>query len=300
MPSTFSPFRYPGGKNQLYPFIKNLLEINTINGTYIEPFAGGSAVGLKLLFNHDVNHIVINDFDPSIYAVWHTILNHPDFLIKRIKQVPFDYYNAGDDATNIQYWKKQHELYFENMGNPTSLDAAFSTFFLNRTNVSGIITGGPLGGWGQTKTKISARFNKATMIKKIIDIYNKRESITVSNVDAIKLIPKIHNQYDANNTFIFFDPPYVNQGGHLYFSSLSRDDHKLLSDKILSLNKYKWIVTYDHQPIVNDLYQRADGRYEYQLNYSANIKNRGKAPEYLFCSQSTMVESFSKTRLKKI
>lgn len=300
MPSTFSPFRYPGGKSQLYPFVKNLIELNQTHGTYIEPFAGGSATGLKLLFKGDVNHIIINDFDTSIYSVWHAILNHPDYLIKLIRDVPFDYYQPGSDETNIQYWKQQHEIYFENMGNPTSIELAFATFFLNRTNVSGIITGGPLGGWGQQKNKISARFNKKTMIDKIMAIYAKRDSITISNVDALELIPMLPKQYATDNTFIFFDPPYIDQGSKLYFSSLTDDDHSRLAKEILSLRQYKWIVTYDHAPLVNHLYHSANGRYEYQLNYSANSKNRGKAPEYLFSSPVTQVQSFKKTELVEL
>jgi DNA adenine methylase len=300
MPSTYSPFRYPGGKSQLYPFVKNLIELNQTNDTYIEPFAGGSATGLKLLFKGDVHQIVINDFDTSIYSVWHAIINHPDYLISKIRGVPFNYYEFGSDKTNIKYWKTQHEIYFEKMGNPTSLELAFATLFLNRTNVSGIITGGPLGGWNQQKTKISARFNKKTMIDKIMAIYAKRDSITISHLDALELIPELPTRYEAENTFIFFDPPYIDQGSKLYFSSLTYDDHNRLAKEILSLHQYKWIVTYDHAPLINRLYQSANGRYEYQLNYSANSKNRGKAPEFLFSSPITKMESKAKTVLSAI
>lgn len=300
MPYTLSPFRYPGGKSQLYPFVKHLLEINNIHGTYIETFAGGSAIGLKLLFEQDIDQIVINDLDPSIFSVWEAILNHPDYLIRRIKSVPFDYYEDGQVDSNIAYWQKEHAIYFEKKENAHSLSGAFATLFLNRTNRSGIITGGPLGGWSQKNTKISARFNKKTLIGKIMAIHGRRDSIAISNKDALTIIPKIPQQFDAQNTFIFFDPPYLDQGSNLYYSSLSQNDHQTLAKEILSLSSFKWIVTYDHKSLIQNLYKSASGKYEYKLNYSANTKNRGKAPEFLFSSPVTKMESKAKTVLSAI
>lgn len=90
MPATNSPFRYPGGKTQLYSFIVHLLKINKINGTYIEPFTGGAGVAIKLLLNHEVSRIWINDFDVSIFSVLFYILNEPQKLIDLIQTVPFD------------------------------------------------------------------------------------------------------------------------------------------------------------------------------------------------------------------
>jgi DNA adenine methylase len=300
MPSTFSPFRYPGGKSQLYPFVKHLLEINGAHGTYIEPFAGGSAIGLKLLFENNVDRILINDFDASIYSVWEAILNYPDYLIRRIRSVPFDYYEDGQADSNIAYWQKEHAIYFEEKGNAHSLSGAFATLFLNRTNRSGIITGGPLGGWSQKNTKIGARFNKKTLIDKIVAIHDKRDFISLSNEDALELIPKIPKQFDERDTFVFFDPPYLDQGCNLYYSSLSKNDHRTLATKILSLKSFKWIVTYDYEPMIRDLYQSASGKYEYQLNYSANSTNRGRASEFLFSSSVTKMESQAKTVLLPI
>ena len=45
-----SPLRYPGGKNKLSAFIAKICIDNNISGHYVEPYAGGSAVALFLLF----------------------------------------------------------------------------------------------------------------------------------------------------------------------------------------------------------------------------------------------------------
>ena len=69
MPNTYSLLRYPGGKTKFYTYVRDILECNGLLGeTYIEPFAGGAGLALKLLLNNDVKRIVINDFDPAIYC----------------------------------------------------------------------------------------------------------------------------------------------------------------------------------------------------------------------------------------
>ena len=54
MSYTKSPLRYPGGKTQLTSYVKEILQINSINGTYIEPFAGGAGIAIDLLLSGTV------------------------------------------------------------------------------------------------------------------------------------------------------------------------------------------------------------------------------------------------------
>ncbi|MTO65030.1 DNA adenine methylase, partial [Turicibacter sanguinis] len=61
MSHSYSPLRYPGGKVKLYNYVRDLLKENNLLGeTYIEPFAGGAGLALKLLICGDVKRIVIN------------------------------------------------------------------------------------------------------------------------------------------------------------------------------------------------------------------------------------------------
>lgn len=301
MPVTNSPFRYPGGKTQLYNFISNLLVINGINGTYIEPFAGGAGVAIKLLLNNKVDRIWINDYDNAIYSVWFHILNNPELMIDKIKSVPFDYksgHNYGEKIS-IEFWKKQRHIYLENRKN--SLELAFATLFLNRTNRSGIIQGGPIGGMNQNKkTQIYARFNKKTLINKINRISNLKDKIKLTNLDASELISSIQRNSKSNNTFIFFDPPYFKQGGKLYFTSYNETGHKSLSNKIQSLTDYYWITTYDVDPHIKQFFSNCNKSFSYYLTYSANNKHRGLACEYLFASDKLKITSFPPVKLETI
>src|SRR5690625_1187888 len=179
MASLYSPLRYPGGKNKTYHYVKYLCKKNDLT-TYIEPFAGGAAVALRLLINNDVNRIIINDYDKSIYAFWNTIKNNSEQLIDRILTTEIC----------MDEWHLQRDIQF-NKDEVSEIDLAFSTFFLNRTNRAGIIKAGVIGGKKQDGNyKMDCRFNKETIINRIRLIAKHSERINVCNYDAIEFIEK--------------------------------------------------------------------------------------------------------------
>lgn len=301
MPITKSPLRYPGGKTQLTAYVRNILKENNINGFYIEPFAGGAGIAIDLLLSNDVQSIAINDYDPSIYAIWYAILYDTEKLISLISSVPFDYSTPNSDTPEnmLRFWKKQKEIHEQIDKSSYSIENAFATLMLNRMNVSGVINGGPIGGKSQSgKYKLDSRFNKKTLISKIKNIAEKRDHIFLYNLDANDLIENIKKDFDPKNTFIFFDPPYYVQGKNLYLSFFDNKQHDVLAKNILTMNDYYWITTYDHAPQISELYNSASKRYEYSLNYSAN--KRGKALEYLFASPITKLPHLEKMNMTTI
>lgn len=275
MPSSMSPLRYPGGKAKIYPYVRELLVNNNLLGeTYIEPFAGGAGLALKLLINKDVKRIVINDLDPAIYSFWYSVLNYTDDLCMLIDSASLDQ----------NEWLRQREIYSKmDIGNV--LELGFSTFYLNRTNVSGVIKGGMIGGQSQQgEYRLDARFNKESLINRIRRISEHRESIILLNMDTKELLASNHlrKYYKA---FINFDPPYVRKGAQLYKNSFSEADHRELS-VLIAQCKRKWIVTYDICPLVAELYQKF--QYSY-LDVVYSVKGSKRAQEYIFYSKNMSV-----------
>jgi len=159
MARTFSPLRYPGGKSCLYPLITRVIRDNGFRlHAYAEPFAGGCGLGLGLLYGSHVSELHINDVDRAIWSFWYGILNETDKFAELI---------SGVDVT-VDEWRKQREIYSD-PSNADPLALGFATFFLNRTNRSGVIkSGGVIGGLEQLgKYKIDCRFNKADLIRRI-------------------------------------------------------------------------------------------------------------------------------------
>lgn len=282
MPVTKSPLRYPGGKTQLSDFLKNLIKINDFKQTiYCEPFAGGFGAGLELLESKTVNSAIINDYDIGIFSIWFAILNDCDKFIKLIKKTP----------VTINEWHNQKEIYETlKKTNEYSVKLAFSTFFLNRTNHSGIITGGPIGGYKQkSKYPIYCRFNKDNLIDKIISINNLKNKIELHNLEANDLIKDVLLKKEKENLFVFFDPPYYKQGKNLYTNFFKHNDHITLSRYINLLSEYKWILTYDYEDNIRDIYQKYP-ILEYRIHYSANRVR--KAKEYLIHNTNTQIEPY--------
>lgn len=242
MSSYYSPLRYPGGKNCIFPFISRLFYENQLIGArYAEPYAGGSGLALRLLFEGYVDHIYINDLDKSIYAFWKTIIDRPDEFCGWVEDV----------VVSITNWRKYKEKQ-KQAENVNYFELAKSTFFLNRTNVSGVIKGGVIGGLKQAgKYKIDARFNKQDLIDRIQKIESVKSRISVSNLDGIRFINKLDKKKEE--IFIYLDPPYYQKGANLYMNFYSKEDHKRLSRKVHKLRK-KWIVSYDSHEFILNLY----------------------------------------------
>lgn len=270
MPSTYSPLRYPGGKTKFYSYVRELLKCNDLLGeTYIEPFAGGAGLALKLLLRNDVERIVINDLDPAIYIFWDSVLNRTEAFCNLIN-------NA---VLTPSEWKKQRDIYYaQDLTHP--LDLAFATFYLNRTNISGVIKGGIIGGQDQGgRYRIDARFNKNTLTDKVMRIAARKGQIVLLNQDAKELLQPSHlRRY--YKTFLNLDPPYVKKGAQLYKNAFSARDHEELCN-LISGCKRKWIVTYDICPLISKLYHHYRSSY---LDVTYSIKASKKAQEYIFFS----------------
>ena len=266
----YSPLRYPGGKNRLSSFISQICVDNQINGHYIEPFAGGASVALYLLLENKVNKITINDVDKSIYAFWYSVLHNSKKLCKLIEKTPI----------TVKEWKKQKEIQ-RNKKNHSLLKLGFSTLFLNRTNFSGIIKGGPIGGLNQKgKYKICCRFNKEEVIKKIKRIANEKNRINLFNLDAIDLINKIQIEQGTPNTIFYFDPPYYLKGSTLYLNFYKDKDHKRLSRAIKKIKNSYWIVSYDNTKEINKIYSWVKKKMFFSLTHFAHKPKDGN--EVLF------------------
>lgn len=274
MPATVSPLRYPGGKSQLFSYVKELIEFNSLQDhTYVEPFAGGAGLALKLLYRNVVPRIVINDYDLAIYSVWHSCLNTPDDICKLVEETPI----------SIEEWKKQKQIY-SNPAEHSMLEVGFATLYLNRTNHSGIIKGGVLGGKAQTGgCKMDVRFNRQTLVKKITEIAKHRDCITLTNFDAKHILSKDYNL--GEKCFLNIDPPYVKNGKQLYRTYFTETDHWTLAQLIKDC-RFPWIVTYDICDLVTQIY--SDYRYsQLGVQYSANVKRN--AHEYIFFSDNLLI-----------
>lgn len=280
----YSPLRYPGGKGKVADYFKRIFQDNLLyDAVYVEPYTGGASVALSLLFNEYASKIVINDIDKSIYAFWHSVFNNTEALCKLISDTP----------VNIDTWERQkyiqkHKKCFG------LLNLGFSTFFLNRTNRSGIINAGVIGGKEQKgKWKMDARFNKQELIRRIERIADYKSRIELHNEDAVSLIRKLLPNL-PDKTLIYFDPPYYVKGKELYLNFYKHDDHQSIASEINQIQSQKWIVTYDNVAPIKQLYSGYRQVY-YSLCYSAALPSKGE--EVMIFSDNLYIPKMKKQEL---
>ncbi|MBW3569060.1 DNA adenine methylase [Candidatus Parcubacteria bacterium] len=268
----FTPLRYPGGKTSLFNYFDQIIKDNKWRDIkYIEPYAGGAGAALSLLLLEKVDSIVINDYDPAIYAFWKSVLDNTDDFIDLIDSTPL----------SVNEWETQKRIYKIADYNKL-LRLGFATFYLNRTNRSGVLNGGPIGGKAQEGNwKIDARYNKKALIDRIRLISLYKDRIKVTKSDGIKVIKKYAIDPKA---FLYIDPPYFVKGANLYLNAFKLEDHKRLAEVLNELNNSKWILTYDNEENIKKLYLRR--RQEpFSLKYSVH-RNSKVGSEIMIFSDS--------------
>ena len=248
----------------MFPLVSTIIKKNRLERKhYAEPFAGGCGLALTLLYEGYVSDIHVNDIDPSIWAFWHSVLNQTDELAYMIAKTPI----------TIEEWRYQREVHLvQDVDDPLAL--GFSTFFMNRTNRSGIIkAAGVIGGLKQTGPyKIDCRFNRDDLIRRIRRVAKYRSRIHLYRRDALAFIKDICSRL-LETTFFCIDPPYFNKGSSLYTNFYNSSDHAILASSLLGI-KNPWIVTYDKDPAIKMLY-RDRRQFEFDLSYSVETKRLG-------------------------
>jgi len=283
----YSPLRYPGGKARFAPFVARLMEINDLSkGHYLEPYAGGAGVALELLFHGNAKHIHINDLDPAIHDFWQAVTTVPDEVLKLLHDTPVS-------VAQWLYWRSV-------LRGEIEVDLAkrgFATLFMNRTNRSGVLKAGIIGGLRQAGAyKLDARMNKADLASRIEMIALHSSCISIYREDALNLLSRC-SEFLPKDSLIYLDPPYYVKGQGLYRNFYEHEDHvriaNLMQSKAFSRS---WIVSYDNVTEIQTMY-KSSRRLNYGLSYTAQVRYVGsevmffraglKVPESLIPSVAT-------------
>lgn len=273
----YSPLRYPGGKAPFAPFIAEVMKGNdVVGGHYLEPYAGGAGVALDLLLHGHASHIHINDADPAIYAFWIAVTHHSVALLNLLESTPI----------TIEEWFKWRSVLREER-QASLVEKGFATLFMNRTNRSGILKAGVIGGKNQAGDyKLDARFKKDVVAARIVEIAKRGADISVYCEDSLHLLNRC-TEFLPKQSLIYLDPPYYVKGKGLYRNYYQHDDHVAIAETI-QRKKFKlpWVVSYDNTEEICAMYKLSRSL-SYGLNYTAQRRYVGN--EVMFFSQNLVI-----------
>lgn len=261
----YTPLRYPGGKARFAPFIASVMAKNGLNGGhYLEPYAGGAAVALELLFHGTAEHVHINDFDSAVYDFWVSVTQRPEAILKLLWDTP----------VTIEQWHYWRDVLRGNI-KVGQVKRGFATLFLNRTNRSGILKAGVIGGLQQAGDyRLDARLKKDVLSKRIETIALHADRISVYNEDALELLKRCP-KFLPPKSLIYLDPPYYVKGQGLYRNFYEHEDHEKIA-VLLQSPKFsrRWVVSYDNVDEIQQMYQAAKAL-SYGLHYTAQKRYIG-------------------------
>jgi DNA adenine methylase len=270
----YAPLRYPGGKARFAPLIAEIIRRNGLSGAhYLEPYAGGAGVALELLLHEHVAEIHINDADPAVYDFWIAATRHSKDLVELVKTSPVD----------MTAWFHWRDVLTRRLA-ASDVERGFATLFMNRTNRSGILKGGVIGGKEQRgQYKLDARFKRDVLIKRLETIERYAHRINVYGQDAMRLLRGCAS-FLPPKSLVYLDPPYYVKGQELYRNYYAHDDHvaiaQLLQSKAFA---WPWVVSYDNVAEIRVMYEMARSL-AYGLGYTAQRRYSGA--EVMFFSSN--------------
>lgn len=268
--------RYPGSKEKLagpiwsrFPDqIKHELWSSRHPWEYREPYFGAGAIGFKVLRRlSPACRIWLNDIDPGMVALWQTVRDEPDELIKRLY--------LFEPTVELFYQFKEED---GRVDLPTA-QAGFRKLALHRMSFSGLgaKAGGPIGGKDQdnARYKVGCRWNPEAM-KLEVRMLHKRlrpfKEFQITSGDFAGLIAGAPRE-----CFIYVDPPYYKKGSELYKYPMTHADHVRLAD-ILRDTEASWVLSYDDHPTIRALYSWATIEV-IEITYTCPTSKDGKRPK---------------------
>jgi len=276
----YTPLRYPGGKARFAAFIASLMQLNGLEGGhYAEPYAGGAGVALDLLYSGVASHVHINDYDEAVHAFWESATRHPEELMRLVRDTP---------VTMDQWYHWRSMLRGERQG--SLVERGFATLFLNRTNRSGILKAGVIGGKAQDGAyRLDARYKTAQILERLERIARHANRILVYREDASAFLKRCANQLPSRS-LIYLDPPYYVKGQELYRNYYEHEDHVRIAELICSARfPHSWVVSYDAVDEIQQMYRLARS-VRYGLHYTAQSRYVGS--EIMFFSRDLDLGDF--------
>ena len=206
-------------------------------------------MALQLLGNNSVERIGLVDADPMVASFWRVVFFDSEWLCDQIENID----------VSVSSWKRMRSASHDG-----DREKALACLFLNRTSFSGILalTAGPIGGKEQKSDyKIDCRFPRNTLVRRVRTAASFKDRVDfvwgLSWKRAMSRIAKMRkNGGLSDDVFFYFDPPFFKKADRLYRFYFEDKDHVDLRDHIIAM-KDPWILSYDYDPMVEELYSES-------------------------------------------
>ena len=205
------PFlKWAGGKGQLINAFRDFYPDDLKNGKltrYYEPFIGGGAVFFDVVQKYNIQSAYLYDINQELILTYHVIQQDVFKLIETLDLFQRNYENL-DDIAQSEFFYKTRDDFNRNLlkidyskYNDEWILRAAQIIFLNRTCFNGLFRlnqkgefNVPAGRYKNPKILDEQNLIKVSKLLSIADIKNAGFSAVEADI--------------ADNSFVYFDPPY--------------------------------------------------------------------------------------------
>lgn len=223
-------FAYMGNKATIAQWIIENFPQGYAKMRYVEVFGG---TGRILMEKQPSEVEIYNDFNSHLTNLFEVIRSHKEEFYAQLDQLILS--------------EDMYKYFYENIDkSPNDIERAVRYFYIMSFCHKGKFTG------GFSVIPEPSYIHKFETKKQTIDWISKRmKNVLVMN----KSYEKVVTANNTDDTLLYLDPPYVST--ETYYSKLAGEftlqDHITLRD-LLKKHKGKFILSYEADPLVNDLY----------------------------------------------
>ena len=244
---------YPGAKFKAWYLIKPLIPRDIKD--WREPFFGGGSTSLLIAEDPEFNleRMLVGDLAPEIWAFWQGCKEAGHDVVETAKKMFTDkcptqldvqemdksdpqYQKYYDEAVEEgrEFWKWAQEVDCTEL---SLVERAARTLLVNRISFSGM---GDAGSMSKDQF-MDFRFH---LLDRVIDAQPLLQKMEIKNCSFEETMADV----DKDKTFIFLDPPYLNQEKSGLYGKGGETHHGFPHKHFANFTKSmecRWLITYD-------------------------------------------------------
>lgn len=230
------PYKTPGGKGYLAPWIVSLFPAGYEQYEYVEVFCGGGSVYLQ---KRPTRGEVLNDLDVGVVQILRALRDEPGYFLSKLQ--------------GISYCQEAFERAVAASAHPFAdyVDHAVNEFVLRRMSRGGMrqafawssrLRGGQPGDVNAWQT----------ILRMLPAISDRMRGVHIFNRAAVDVL----SAFDAENVLAYADPPYLHESRtskDLYTHEMNTDDHIRLAEELRRF-RGKALISGYHSVLYDRLY----------------------------------------------
>lgn len=218
-------FHYPGNKARM---ASQIIELFPDHHCYVEPFGGAASI----LFSKPRSSVeVYNDINDDIVTFFQVFRDEREALVEYLESMPY----------SESLYEEIARQWFDEEDRPKDMIEYAARFFFLRYSQFGSGLGWERGFRSMAHRSAASQFVQG--VDRLTEFRDRLRDVNIHCSDYRRIVDK----YDSEDTFFYFDPPYLGPGDDLYQTNEEGFDHEEFVERVAELDS-RWLLSYGDVP----------------------------------------------------